>query len=90
MYLFECVSIERPMDYEIGNPKTFETRKDQLEKKIDQALSLAEFLRQNPSGANYDYSRVRQFEALVVSPFVEWLWDKSERLWVSDSLPRVR
>ncbi len=89
MYLFECVSIERPMDYEIGNPKTFEVRKDRLEKKIDQALSLAEFLRLNPSGANYDYSRVRQFEGLVVSPFVEWLWDKSERLWVSDSLPRV-
>jgi hypothetical protein len=89
MYLFECVSIERPMDYEIGNPKTFELRKVRLERKIDQALSLAECLRQNPSGANYDYSSVRQFAALVVSPFVEWIWDRSERLWVSDSLPRV-
>ena len=44
MYLFECVSIERPMDYEIGNPKLLQYTRERLDKKIDQALSLAEFL----------------------------------------------
>src|SRR5262249_31093718 len=40
MYLFECVSVERPLDYEISRLKTMAIRRERLSQKLDQAKSL--------------------------------------------------
>jgi hypothetical protein len=89
LYAFECVSVEMPLDYEIGNLRTLCRRRERLDGKINQTLDLAEFLRANPRGTNYDFSNIERIVPLVVSPFEEWLWDLSERLWLSDGTPRV-
>jgi hypothetical protein len=89
LLIFECVSVERPLDYEIGNPSTFSARQDRLDAKVTQALSLAEFLQANPKGKNYDFTGVEKFKPYVVSPFVEWIWNRSERLWLEDGTPRI-
>jgi hypothetical protein len=89
LYIFECFSSERPLDYEIGCPKTLSRRQQLLEEKIDQVLSLAVFLKANPTGTNYDFKSVQAYVPLVVSPFEEWMWDRSERLWLSDGIPRI-
>lgn len=89
LVVFECVTIERPLDYEIGKPKTIAWRIRRIEAKVEQALSLAQFVRENPVGRNYDFSQVHTVVPVVASPFVEWLWDTSERLWISDDWPRV-
>jgi hypothetical protein len=60
-----------------------------LDDKVKQVLELAEFLEANPRGTNYDFGGVRRIVPLVVSPFVEWLWDRSARLWLSDGTPRI-
>lgn len=88
LILMECVSIERPLDYEIGNPKTFQHRKERLEEKVEQALSLAEFVRENPKGTNYSFENISQIESYVISPFCEWIWEHSNRLWINDR-PRI-
>ena len=88
LILMECVSIERPLDYEIGNPKTFQHRKARLEEKVDQALILAEFVRENPKGKNYSFENISQIESYVISPFCEWIWEYSNRLWIGDR-PRI-
>ena len=89
LYVFECVSVERPLDYEIGNPQTIKSRCERLDKKVDQALSLAEYLSENRKGTNYDFSNATDVKPLVVSPFEEWIWDRSSRLWVDDATPRI-
>jgi hypothetical protein len=89
LYVFECVSVERPLDYEIGNPQTIKSRCERLDKKVDQTLSLAEFLSENRKGANYDFSNVTHITPLVVSPFEEWIWDRSSRLWLDEATPRI-
>lgn len=89
MYLFECVSIERPLDYEIGRPKTLTGRQDRLSQKLDQAHSLHDFVSNNPSGRNYDFSRATTVVWAVVSPFVEWIWDAGPELWLDDETPRI-
>ena len=90
LFLFECVSIGRPLDYEIGRPATISERNRRLEKKISQALSLAEFFRDNSTGSNFDFRQIRRFVPFVVSPFEEWIWDCSERLWEQDPRqPRI-
>jgi hypothetical protein len=89
MYLFECVSIERPLDYEIGRPKTMAVRRERLSQKLDQAKSLHAFVSKNPSGRNFDFSGAREFVWAVVSPFVEWIWDLGSELWLDSRTPRI-
>jgi hypothetical protein len=89
MYLFECVSIERPLDYEIANPMTIKGRQQRLSNKLDQAKSLHEFVSNNPSGKNYDFSDIAEFVWIVVSPFVEWIWGDGTELWLDQQTPRI-
>jgi hypothetical protein len=89
MYLFECVSIEGPLDYEIGRPKTMAVRRERLSQKLDQAKSLHAFVAKNPSGRNYDFSDAKEFVWAVVSPFVEWIWDLGSDLWLDSRIPRI-
>ena len=89
MYIFECVSIERPLDYEIGRPRTMAVRQDRLSQKVDQAKSLHAFVSQNPIGRNYDFSAAKNFTWVVVSPFVEWIWDLRPELWLDSNTPRI-
>ncbi len=90
LFLFECVSIGRPLDYEIGKPATISERNRRLEKRVSQALSLAEFFRASAIGTNFDFGRIHRFVPFVVSPFEEWIWDASERMWQQDPhQPRI-
>jgi hypothetical protein len=89
LYLFECVSIERPLDFEIGKISTINHRNEELDKKVEQALTLRNFVTANPAGHNYDFSWATEICVFVVSPFVEWIWSRSERLWHNDTVPRI-
>ncbi|AML51044.1 hypothetical protein [Falsihalocynthiibacter arcticus] len=89
LYLFECVSVERPLDYEIGNPKTISKRIERLTGKLEQVEGLKEFIKHSPVGKNYDYSTVKRIEHFVVSPFVEWIWSYSPTLWSDLGFPRI-
>jgi len=88
LVIMECVSIERPLDYEIGNPNTFSVRQTRLDEKITQVLSLVDFIRADPEDRNYGFEDFEDIEAYVVSPFYEWIWERSERLWVGER-PRI-
>ena len=89
LVLFECRSSERPLDFEIGRPKTLKERCRILEEKVTQVLSLRDFVTAHPVGRNYDFSWARNVSAFVVSPFVEWTWSRSERLWHDRLTPRI-
>jgi hypothetical protein len=88
LIVFECVSVERPLDYEIGNPATIAGRCSRLNTKIDQVLSLVEFVKEFPKGSNYSFEYTTDIQGYVVSPFHEWIWDTGDRLWVNDR-PRI-
>lgn len=89
LILFECVSIERPLDYEIGRIQTLARRQGRLEQKVEQALTLREFVVKFPVGRNYDFGWATKVSTFVVSPFIEWIWDRSERLWHNRTTPRI-
>ena len=89
LVLLECRSIERPLDFEIGRPRTLQRRQEFLQEKVNQVMTLEDFIRLQPIGRNYDFSWARRLEAFVVSPFVEWIWDYSSRLWYDDRTPRI-
>lgn len=52
LYLFECVSAERPLDYEIGKPITLSNRIGRLRGKLEQVEGLKEFIKHSPAGKN--------------------------------------
>lgn len=89
LYIFECVSVERPLDYEIGRFKTIEGRKKRLQEKLDQAKTLKDFVEKRPVGTNYDYAKVSKFHHFVVSPFVEWVWSSDDDFWTKSKYPRI-
>jgi hypothetical protein len=89
LYLFECVSIERPLDFEIGRIRTIENRSAELEKKLVQALTLRDFVAANPAGRTYDFAWAKEMVCFVVSPFVEWIWARSDSLWHDARWPRI-
>lgn len=88
LYLFECVSIERPLDFEVGRIATIAHRTLELKAKLDQVLSLREFILTKPNGRNYDLRWADDLRVFVVSPFVEWVWSCSAHLW-DGPRPRV-
>jgi hypothetical protein len=89
LILFECRSIERPLDYEIGRLQTLARRQELLGQKVEQALTLREFVLKFPVGRNYDFGWATTVSTFVVSPFVEWIWERSDRLWHDTTTPRI-
>jgi hypothetical protein len=89
LFAFECVSIERPLDYEFGQISTFQRRQARLDEKVGQALSLGEFIKAKPRGKNYDFKGVERIVPLVVSRLEEWIWNRSERLSLANGTPRI-
>lgn len=89
LYLFECYASERPLDFEIGKIATVETRNANLADKLDQANTLRDFVLEEKRGRNYDFSWAKEVHAFLVSPFVEWIWERSPALWALDGTPRI-
>jgi hypothetical protein len=89
LFVCECRAMWRPLDFEIGRVSTIASRTRDLKAKLEQAHTLAAFLRTTPKGTNYDFSWAENVVALVVSPFVEWIWDSGEDLWLDQKTPRV-
>lgn len=85
----ECFSYELPLDFEVGKPSVFEKRKEFLIKKIAQAKTLAERMRLEPKGTNFDVSWAEEIDWRVVSPFVEFAWEIDETFFDERGLPRV-
>jgi hypothetical protein len=89
LVLIECFSYELPLDYEVGKPSVFERRKAFILEKVDQAQTLAERIRKEPKGVNFDVSWAKVVDWRVVSPFVEFAWHLNDPLFDEDGLPRV-
>lgn len=89
LVLVECFSYEMPLDYERGKPSIFETRKKFMAEKLEQARSLAQRIKDEPKGTNFDASWATEVDWRVVSPFVEFAWDLSDSLFDEDGVPRL-
>ena len=89
LILIECFSYELPLDYELGKPSVFDRRKGFVLEKLEQARTLAERIRKDPVGTNFDVTWANTIEWLVVSPFVEFAWHVKDPLIGETGLPRV-
>jgi hypothetical protein len=89
LFLCECRAMERPLDLEISRPRSLSSRVADMDSKLTQARTLAEFVRAFPVGRNYDLSWASTVEHVVVSPFVEWVGSRADAYWLDERTPRI-
>jgi hypothetical protein len=89
LVIFECRTSERPLNFELGTPRTLELRQEYLRQKVDQISSLVDFIRNAPRGRNYDFTWAKSVIGFVVSPFVEWTWSRASDLWHNIDMPKI-
>jgi hypothetical protein len=89
VYVCECFSMWKPLNFEIGDKKTIAARTERIDEKLNQAMDTCRYLSEHLTGSNYKYDDVGEFVPIVVSPFIEWLPNISDRYWISAAQPRV-
>jgi hypothetical protein len=89
MWIIECHSMWRPLNFEIGAVATINLRIERFTTKLEQAASIRAELEAAPVGKNYDVSWASRIEHCVVSPFAEWIWTEEAELWLDHETPRV-
>ena len=89
VYVCECFSMWMPLNFEIGDKKTIGARIERIDEKLDQATDTCRYLSEHSTGSNYKYHDVGEFVPIVISPFIEWLPNISDRYWISATQPRV-
>lgn len=72
--VLECVAAERPVDFEIAEPRRFAARKDILEAKAVQARSLRDKIVGSPIANNVNFDWAKDVRWAVVSHLPEFLW----------------
>jgi hypothetical protein len=85
----DCTSVHRRLDIERGSIPGTAQRSEKIRQKIEQAFEFMQFVKENRLGTNFDFTWAIEVIPIVVSPFVEWLWDDSEELWIDSKTPRV-
>jgi hypothetical protein len=66
------------------------TRGDTLDRYLTQAETLAQFVRDNPTGRNYAVPNdVDDIEFCLCTPGVEWIRSRDAKHWLTDTVPRA-
>ncbi|MDI6814381.1 MAG: hypothetical protein QMD10_12745, partial [Desulfitobacteriaceae bacterium] len=90
LILIEARCVSKSFDFELGDLRALEFRKDKLVQALSDVDEKARWLSARRQGANYKVPDVVQFIVpLVISPFVEYIWTTSKNVWLTPEIPRV-
>lgn len=90
LFVVECKSFSIPPAFERGEPNALQARKEKIDTAIDQVDSLSELISREPSGKNFKVPEaVTHILSMVASPFPEYLDNRSDRYFLTPTLPRV-
>ncbi len=90
LFILECKAHALDPAFERGEPEALEKRRALNVRTLRQTDSLAEFLAANPKGKNYEVLDGVSFVAsAAVSPFPEYIDERSEMLFLLERTPRV-
>ena len=90
MWIVECKAHSRSTRVDRADYIKLKGRSELLGEDLDQARTLADFVRDNPTGRNYATPGcVEKIDYCVVTPEAEWIWTEDKKLWLSDTVPRI-
>ncbi|SDE12210.1 hypothetical protein SAMN04487777_10737 [Priestia aryabhattai B8W22] len=90
LFILECKSINVSFGFDMGTKKALDYRKRKNLDALNQVREKVHFLIENKNDLTLPLPReVEYLVPIVVSPFAEYMWEKSDLLFISDDLPRV-
>jgi len=90
LFLGELKSNKMSLSYIKGDKKSLEFRKEKMIDALSQIDEKARWLSLHITGTNYHIpNEVKAIIPFVVSPFTEYIWNRSNNLWLTDSIPRI-
>ena len=92
LFLIEAKAINLSFGFDKGDKKALDFRKMKMQKAIAESNDKAAFIIKNKDHLNIDLPYAIKFICpIVISSFPEYIWGKSEELFISftNSLPRI-
>ena len=90
LFVAELKSNTMALNYACGTRSFIKHRKDKVTTAINQSDDKAEWLKTHPRGTNYALpDNIHKIVPFAVSPFVEYIWEKDDNLWLTGSIPRI-
>lgn len=89
LYVIECKAFSQHPRVDRGEYAALMTRGDTLDRYLTQAETLAQFVRDNPTGRNYAVPNVDDIEFCLCTPGVEWIRSRDPAYWLTEDVPRV-
>ena len=89
LWVLECKAFAQDVRVDRGDFAKLNGRTETLRQYLDQARTLADFLRQHPHGRNYDVPDGLGIDYCVITSGIEWIWSEASELWLSDEVPRI-
>lgn len=90
LFVVECKARVRGNRIDRGDWSGRLNRQDTLLEDLEQARTLAEFLREEPRGADYQLPNgVTRFEPVLCTPGPEFIWSHAPELWLTETIPRI-
>ena len=78
------------LNHACGTISFLNHRKDKVQTAISQSDDKASWLKDHLSGSNYALpDNIHRIVPFAVSPFVEYIWEKGDNLWLTDAIPRI-
>jgi hypothetical protein len=91
LVVVECKAFAQNPRIDRGDFAALKARRETLEKYLEQARTLAEFIDSTRTGRNFSLpSEVERVEYLLCTPAVEYIWTRKNRdLWLTETHPRI-
>lgn len=90
LFIIECKAHALDPSFDKGEPAALDKRGGLNVHALQQADTLAHFLAESPNGKDWEVPPTVHFIAsLAVSPFPEYIHERSDRFFLSERIPRV-
>jgi hypothetical protein len=91
LVIVECKAFAQNPRIDRGDFAALKARRETLERYLGQAQTLAEFIKEHPTGRNYRLPEdIEKIDYLLCTPGIEYIWKSSgQALWFAEDHPRI-
>lgn len=90
LFIGELKSNKMSLSFIKGDYRSLQYRKKKMREALKEADEKAEWLKGHTVGTNYRIpTEVNAIVPFVVSPFTEYIWNRSDNMWLTESIPRI-
>ena len=90
LFICELKCIKRSLSYITGDFKSLKYRKDKFTEALTEVDNKADWILNHRKGHNFKLPDVVDIIVpIVISPFIEYIWDIDDKYWINSKTPRI-